>query len=474
VQIGQNLARKDYAEALYKTVSSLAKLVGGAASAGALTANVLRNVIEGLYIGAYQEMLIKRQWELEQAIQTARARDPEYRAAMKRILDLMNSDTPKLRDAQQRALGAGGIQGGPLSELFTSTGLSNPFRAATFADGVELLSPGANDVVRAIPGINPAWLREIERCHQAARTVDVKLWNACGKNPDGTYVPAFLSGTNAPSSRAPSGNASSGVSTNTRPRGSAGGGGAERGQTPSAAPNSGATGAASREKVATGVSLNWRGAEVIGWKIVDEAQKYILKDHMVVGAKSTSFQEMAPGTYFVIIDETGFQPLRVTVRTGEVTAVSPSVGTASISWGGAVVTGWKIVDEAQKYILRDHMVVGAKSTSHEDMVPGNYYVIVDQAGFKPLPVTVQAGEIATVTPVVGTLALSWRSAELTGWKIIDGAQQYIIKDHMVANNRSPSLEDLVPGNYFVVIEKMGDRPIAFSVRPGETTPVSAP
>src|SRR4030095_154878 len=142
------------------------------------------------------------------------------------------------------------------------------------------------------------------------------------------------------------------------------------------------------------ITLNWSGANVVGWKVLD-ANKKTLRNS-TTGAKRSESQDLPPGDYFVTLNATGFQPIPVTVRAGQASPVTPAVGQITLNWSGANVVGWKVLD-ANKKTLRNS-TTGAKRSESQDLPPGDYFVTLNATGFQPIPVTVRAGQASPVTP----------------------------------------------------------------------------
>jgi TIR domain len=70
-----------------------------------------------------------------------------------------------------------------------------------------------------------------------------------------------------------------------------------------------------------------------------------------------------------------------------------AVGQITVEWSGVNVVDWKVLDANAKTVLLNTMTLGNSSHS-EDLVPGNYVVVLD--GFQPIPVTVRAGQASVV------------------------------------------------------------------------------
>jgi TIR domain len=70
------------------------------------------------------------------------------------------------------------------------------------------------------------------------------------------------------------------------------------------------------------ITLNWSGANVVGWKVLDADRKTTLRNS-TTGAKRSDSQDLPPGDYVVTLNATGFQPIPVTVRNGQASTVIP-------------------------------------------------------------------------------------------------------------------------------------------------------
>ena len=144
------------------------------------------------------------------------------------------------------------------------------------------------------------------------------------------------------------------------------------------------------------ITLNWNGANRVGWKVLDANKKNTLRNSST-GAKTSESEDLPPGDYVVALDAKGFQPIPVTVRNGQASPVTPAVGQITLNWNSANRVGWKVLDADKKNTLRNSST-GAKTSESEDLPPGDYVVALDAKGFQPIPVTVRNGQASTVTP----------------------------------------------------------------------------
>jgi hypothetical protein len=143
------------------------------------------------------------------------------------------------------------------------------------------------------------------------------------------------------------------------------------------------------------IRLNWNGASVVSWKVLDATKKTALRDTATSG-KSSGSEDLPPGNYVVVLGHPEFQPIAVTVRAGEASALAPAVGQIRLNWNGASVISWKVLDATKQTVLRDTATSG-KSSGSEDLPPGNYVVVLGHPEFQPIPVTVSPGQASAVT-----------------------------------------------------------------------------
>ena len=69
------------------------------------------------------------------------------------------------------------------------------------------------------------------------------------------------------------------------------------------------------------IRLNWNGASVVTWKVLDATRKTVLRDTATSG-KSSGSEDLPPGNYVVVLGHSEFQPIPVTVSAGQASTVT--------------------------------------------------------------------------------------------------------------------------------------------------------
>ena len=193
------------------------------------------------------------------------------------------------------------------------------------------------------------------------------------------------------------------------------------------------------------------------------------------GGGGTCQQSLAAGSYFLKLDDPGFEQLiPVTVAAGVAAAVIPPVGVAAFQWRGANTVWMDIVDSAQKFKL-GRVYCAAGVTCRYDLAAGNYFLKLEDPGFEQMiPITVVAGSSTDVKPAVGIVAFQWSGSNTVWMDIVDSTQKFKL-GRVYCAAATTCKYDLGAGNHFLKVEDPGfEQLIPVAVSAGGTTETKPP
>ena len=214
------------------------------------------------------------------------------------------------------------------------------------------------------------------------------------------------------------------------------------------------------------VIIHWTGDNLLRWKLLD-TRKTVVRDAAVASQKSRT-EDVLPGEYVVATDYPEYPTYPVTVRAGQAVELTPPVGQVTVNWNGANFARWKLLD-ASKKVVRDTTIAAQRSRT-EDMLPGEYAVVLDYSEYPPYPVSVRDGQATAVAPAVGQIALAWTGTTRLGWKVLDAGKK-VVRDTANSAN-STVIVDLLPGRYVVIFDYADFPPVPVTVTAGQVSKVA--
>lgn len=155
----------------------------------------------------------------------------------------------------------------------------------------------------------------------------------------------------------------------------------------------------------TGITLNWNGANTVSWYLYDESGQKPLSPHgpfrwYCDPAKSDT-EDVAPGDYVVKlqpdvdipIEWSTFSPIKLSVKNGNTTQITPAVGRITMQWNGANIVSWYLYDQSGQKPLSPHgafrWYCDPGKSFTQDLYPGEYVVKLDVIGYQPIGVTIK-------------------------------------------------------------------------------------
>jgi hypothetical protein len=146
--------------------------------------------------------------------------------------------------------------------------------------------------------------------------------------------------------------------------------------------------------------------------------------------------------------------------------------TLSIRWDGSNGVFVAVMDSTQKAQLA-HPFCQAKSTCVVDLKPGEYYLVMEAAGFsQPIPVSVAAGATNEIVPPVGVVTLHWNGANGVFVAVMDSTQKVQLA-RPFCQAKTTCTQDMKSGRYYLNIEAPGvHQAIPLEVIPGQKVELS--